>query len=245
MFYVISKVFDLIVSPLAWAIALVLLSLSLARTRPRASRIAGVLAVAVLMVFGSPRVADALMLAAERPAVRTYDPAVKYDAVVLLGGMLDVGATELRHQPQYTDAADRLFAIWDVYRTGHASHVFVTGFEEAELLRDQLVAWGVPADRVFIDPTARNTRENAAETRKAVQEHGWRRVLVVTSAFHMPRALGCFRKEGLAPDALPVDYRGGRGMKGILPREHGLADSALVFRELLGRAVYRLVGYSD
>ena len=60
----------------------------------------------------------------------------------------------------------------------------------------------------------------------------------------MPRALGCFEQAGLHPDVLPVDYRAGEGGVGWVPRAGSLAVSSAALRELAGRAVYRMMGYS-
>ena len=79
-----------------------------------------------------------------------------------------------------------------------------------------------------------------------ISERGWHDVLLVTSAMHMPRALGCFRRAGVAPDALPVDHRAGDGRSpGWLPRSSALEKSTLVLRELFGRIVYRAMGQAD
>ena len=94
---------------------------------------------------------------------------------------------------------------------------------------------------------SRNTRENAIESARVAAARGWRTLLVVTSAAHMPRALGCFRAVGLEPDALPVDRRAGDGppsSRGWLPRAECLARSTLMLRELAGRVVYRALGYA-
>jgi uncharacterized SAM-binding protein YcdF (DUF218 family) len=78
---------------------------------------------------------------------------------------------------------------------------------EAQVLADQLVARGIEADCVIVEPTARNTRDNAVEMVRITRARKYERMVVVTSAFHLPRALGCSRAVGLEVDALPVDYR--------------------------------------
>jgi uncharacterized SAM-binding protein YcdF (DUF218 family) len=92
---------------------------------------------------------------------------------------------------------------------------------------------------------SRNTRENAVESARVAAARGWRRLLLVTSAQHVPRALGCFRAVGLEPDVLPVDREAGDA-KGAswLPRAYALSRSSDVLRELAGRLVYRLAGYT-
>jgi uncharacterized SAM-binding protein YcdF (DUF218 family) len=116
---------------------------------------------------------------------------------------------------------------------------------EADRLAARLVAWGVPPAQVVAEGTSRNTRENAIESSRIAAARGWHTLLVVTSAVHMPRALGCFRAVGLEPDALPVDRRAGDGKgQGWLPRAVALARSTDALRELSGRAVYRIAGYT-
>ncbi len=84
-------------------------------------------------------------------------------------------------------------------------------------------------------------------TEAILHGRGERSLLLVTSAFHLPRAAGCFRRVGLQPDLLPVDFRapGGTGlMQSLLPRARHLAATSDAIHELFGRLVYRLVGYS-
>ena len=107
-------------------------------------------------------------------------------------------------------------------------------------LAAKLVSWGVPPAQVVVEASSRNTRENAIECSRIAAAHGWRTLLVVTSAAHAPRALGCFRAVGLEPDLLPVDFRAGDGRNlGWLPRAVALQRSTAALRELAGRVVYR------
>jgi uncharacterized SAM-binding protein YcdF (DUF218 family) len=118
---------------------------------------------------------------------------------------------------------------------------------EAALTVRMLASWGIDPARLVAEERARNTHENAVECARIVRERGWRRVLLVTSAYHMPRALGCFRAVGLEPDALPVDWRGASSrlsVARIVPRAKALGTSGDALRELAGRAVYRAAGYS-
>ena len=82
---------------------------------------------------------------------------------------------------------------------------------ESDRLAAKLVEWGVPPSHIVVEASSRNTRENAIESSRIAAARGWRTVLVVTSAYHAPRALGCFRAVGLEPDFLPVDHRAGDG----------------------------------
>ncbi len=131
--------------------------------------------------------------------------------------------------------------------SGGDGHRPWAGIAEAEQLRTQLIDWGIAPDRLVTEARSRNTHENAVFSATIIRQHGWKRILLVTSAFHMQRALGCFAKEGILADAAPADFHGARiALSGdfFLPRGTALAESSAAWRELVGRIVYRLVGYS-
>jgi uncharacterized SAM-binding protein YcdF (DUF218 family) len=116
---------------------------------------------------------------------------------------------------------------------------------EPERLAALLRAAGVPAERIVVETGSRNTRENAREAARIAAARGWRRIALVTSAAHVPRALGCFRAAGLDPDVLPVDRRAA-GTRGLAwaPRASALRGSTDALREATGRVVYGLLGWS-
>jgi uncharacterized SAM-binding protein YcdF (DUF218 family) len=253
VFFFLSKTFDVLLSPLSWSVALI--ALGLRRTAPPARLRRYVAAgLAVLLVFSLEPLANALLRALERRAPRTYRADVAYDAVILLGGVVE--RASLSEQPAYNESIERLLVTYDLLRGDRARFVLVSGgaldlevpaLVEANVLARQLVDWGVSPDRVVVEPRSRNTRENAVESKRIAQERGWTHLLVVTSAFHMPRALGCFRAVGLPVDALPVDYRAydpARFSGSWVPRANHLERSAMVLREWFGEGVYRLRGFA-
>jgi uncharacterized SAM-binding protein YcdF (DUF218 family) len=191
---------------------------------------------------------------AERGAPSTYRPDVVYDAVIVLGGMVDVAASRASGATQLGGEIDRLLRAYELVRAGRARAVLVSAglvapvpgdVPEADRLAAKLVEWGIPAGQVVVEASSRNTRENAIESSRLAAAHGWKTILVVTSAAHMARALGCFRAVGLEPDALPVDFRAGDGRGvGWLPRAGALDASTDALRELAGRVVYRIAGYA-
>lgn len=251
LFFILSKSVDLLAAPLTWALLLLLLSLVL-RGRPRASVGAGLLALVVLVVFSSEKVANGLQRALEAGAHSTMRPEVTYDVLVLLGGLFDDAAARATGELELNEGGDRLVGAYDLLRAGKARHVIVSSGlprpesfrrTEAELVAEKLAAWGIPAERILVEPRARNTRENADEVARIVKERGFATILVVTSAGHLPRALGTFHAVGLTPDAFPVDWRAGEGGR-WLPRAEALDTSTDALRELTGRLVYWVVGYT-
>ena len=254
MFYVLSKILDVLLSPLAWAMALCLYSVP--RKKPRkGQRWTALAAVVVLYVFSIEPVANALARALEAPPAKTAKDDVVYDAVVLLGGVVDDRATTTYGPPEYNDNVERLLVTYDLLREGRAKVAIISGGAvdstrmdavEANVLGKQLALWGIAEDRIILEDKAKNTRENAVFTAEIARARGLARLVVVTSAMHMPRALDCFRAVDLPVDALPVDYRSydsHRFASSWLPRPGFLAQSNAVLREIFGRYIYRVQGY--
>jgi uncharacterized SAM-binding protein YcdF (DUF218 family) len=251
VFVWLSKNLDLAFEPLAWGLVLGLAALL---WRGGGRRRAALAAVALLVpaVAALAPVADKLQRLAGAGVERTFREDHVYDAVVVLSGMVSAEASAATDEVELNAASDRVVRALELFRAGRVRHVVISGGPpfprgreptEPELLRDRLVAWGVPAERILVETRSRNTRENAVETARLLAERKLESVVLVTSASHAPRALGCFRAVGLAPDLLPVDHRvGGEG--GWLPRATALARSTDALRELAGRAVYFVRGWT-
>jgi uncharacterized SAM-binding protein YcdF (DUF218 family) len=255
VFFVLSKILDVLLSPLAWAILLVGAGLLLRERRPRASR--GCLggALAVLYLFSIEPVALGLWSSLEADPPKSAPREEPYDVVVLLGGLVEEGPTELHGLAMYNENVERLLVTRELLADGRAKKVLLSGGAasgrsviEARILADELARMGIARDRMVLEEISRNTRENAVEAKRIADREGWQSMVVVTSAFHMRRALGCFRKVGLSPDTLPVDFRTYRFellRASFLPRTGALNTSAVAIRELFGRVVYRLQGYAE
>ncbi len=255
MFYVLSKILDVFLTPLIWSLALVLAGVISIRRAPVRAAGLSLGGAFVLLFFSIEPVSNFLFRHLESSAPKTYRPDVTYDAVILLGGVVEDREQASNGQPAYNESAERLLSTYDLLRTGKARFAVVSGgavnesrtqVVEAQALADQLVRWGIAPDRVIVESHARNTYENALDSAAIVRARGWQRVVIVTSAFHMDRAMGCFRAVDLDVDALPVDYRsyGGGFASEWLPRAEHLAASSKAIREWFGRRIYRLRGYA-
>lgn len=256
MFLVLSKLLDLFLAPLTWGLLLLLAGLVLRRRRARLAGTLQGVGLALLYAFSIEPVSEGLMRATEAGAVSTYRPDVVYDAVIVLGGGLDPGATERSGHPEYNAAPERILRGFELLREGHAKQVLISGGSldprpeavvEADVLARQLQEWGIAPERIVTEGRSRNTRENALESEPIVRAHGWKTLLLVTSAAHMPRARGCFAAVGLHPDTLVVDVRTSAvplRLGSWLPRASSLNASTDALRELAGRAVYRLRGWT-
>jgi uncharacterized SAM-binding protein YcdF (DUF218 family) len=148
------------------------------------------------------------------PAVET--PPEWVDGIILLGGAVDPRKSKERGQVALNAAAARVTETVALARRHPEARVLITGgnaslvpdgFTEAEPTRDLLIALGVEPGRLVIESASRNTWENAVLSYRAAQPRPGETWLLVTTAMHMPRSVGCFRRAGWSVVPYPVDYR--------------------------------------
>ncbi|WP_354104977.1 YdcF family protein [Bradyrhizobium sp. LB14.3] len=176
------------------------------------------------------------------------------DGIIVLGGSIDTDLSAAHRTPVVSHAADRLFAPAGLARrypnarivfTGGTANLVETDSREADYSAPILESLGIAKDRLILDRDSRNTWENAIFTRKLVSPKPGERWLLVTSAFHMPRAMGIFREAGFDVEAYPVDWRMG-GRDDLLSFTNvggdGLARTEVAVREWIGLVAYRLMG---
>lgn len=246
MFYALSKVLDVFLSPLTWALALSLAGTL--RRYERWTRWAPVAGAFLLYVFSTTPVANALVRHLETRAARTMRDGVVYDAAILLGGAVSHGATATWNVPSYNDNVERLLAAFELLRAGTVRSVIISGgrgesrdpIVEAQVLGKQLENWGIDPTKIILEENARNTRENATESKRIVEARHLQSLVMITSARHVPRALESFRRVGLDVDTLPVDYRSSDSKRSfsLLPRSESLDVSVHALREIVGGWIY-------
>lgn len=107
-------------------------------------------------------------------------------------------------------------------------------------MRRLLLDLGVPAEAILLEESSRNTRQNASESAALLKARGIRRILLVTSATHMDRALGHFREAGLEVTPAPADFQnmGIVDARRWLPNADALAQSARSLKEWVGQRVW-------
>lgn len=163
------------------------------------------------------------------------------EAIVLLGG--GIRAVPSMKYPDITDGGDRLLHAARLYKAGKAPRIIVCGKLDLEATVPVLLELGVPRDAIEVDNESRNTYENS---RNAVRIAGkGARVLLVTSAWHMTRAIGNFRAAGLEVEPAPADFkvlsypRDENILFYITPSAESLLLTQTFFKEWLGRFARR------
>lgn len=137
------------------------------------------------------------------------------DGIIVLGGAISPALSRIYGEPQINDSAERVTVIPKLARAFPNAHIVYSGGDaslfadkgrEAEYLTPLLDSFGVPRERVLLEPNSRNTYENATFTKNMVKPKAGERWLLVTSAHQMPRAVGCFRRIDFPVEAYPVDW---------------------------------------
>ncbi len=179
-----------------------------------------------------------------------------YDGIILLGGLSNYHPASQRIR--FVQSGDRLFQAVELYKKGKSQYFIFTGGSgrvlvreksEGEYLKDYFKLLGIPQDSTLVEWKSRNTHENAVETRKmlAAESMGKGKYLLVTSGFHMKRALGCFKKEGIDVEPYAADPLQSSiapdFWDAISPSASALGTWELLFREWVGYAVYQIRGY--
>ena len=178
---------------------------------------------------------------------------------IVLGGGVRLHDSSRTNTISVNDAGDRILALGDLSRRYPTAKIVVSGGSgnlfgesdtqgEAELVQSHAGMLGVDPARIIIENRSRSTYENALDTRRVVQPAAGETWLLVTSAWHMPRAISAFRQAGFPVTAYPVDFHApGRNYAwrsfGEMARRLYLTDR--MAKEWVGLLAYRLMGKTD
>ena len=239
---ILNKLLPLFLSPLFLLTALAVIAIWVRRRR------LGILALVSLWLLSLPIVADSLWRVVEQQALR---PAVskvpQAQAVVVLGGMTWDIRGEEGFETEWNENADRFWAGLELFKAGKAPRLFLMAGRlpweksqktEGEWLRAKAIEFGVPEKKIWLSPEVQNTQQEAQAVAKELPGGT---ILLVTSAFHMPRARALFEAQGLKVLPFPVDFRvveNDTTILDFLPSAGALETTTSVIRELLGRAYY-------
>jgi uncharacterized SAM-binding protein YcdF (DUF218 family) len=244
---VFNKLLPLIALPLGWVTLLVLVGIIAKKRWPL------VAALGVLYVGSVPAVGSRLLgwVESRYPAlpVAVAGPG---EAVVVLGGLLGPRVAE-GFVPNLSEAGERFEAGVALLRAGRADWLVFTGAgmdwkdstaTEGDELKRLAVVRGVPAERVIVTGPVENTIDEARAVAALMRERGWKRVILVTTAWHMPRSAYLFRRAGVEFTPFPVDFRrdATRGLTAIdfVPRAEAWMNTETALRECYGYLFYRI-----
>jgi uncharacterized SAM-binding protein YcdF (DUF218 family) len=246
MFFVLSKVLGFFASPSNLVILIGIVGLFLLPTRfARVGRCLAFVSLIVLVILGLSPLGNALIIPLEDRFPR-WDPARGTpDGIIVLGGAIDGSGPS--NEVMLNEGAERLTVVPELARRYPNARILLAGGSAADVEAKFIERLGISRDRVTLEDRSRNTVENAVYSKVIVQPKPGERWLLVTSAYHMPRAIGVFRKVGFPVEPYPVDWRT-RGAEDVLRPfpaiSDGLRRTDTAVHEWVGLAVYWLTGRS-
>ena len=192
------------------------------------------------------------------PQYKAYEGLPEYEVGILLTGVTNLNKTA-HDRTFFNKGADRATHTLQLYKLGKIKKILISGGQgldpsntntEAELLSDFMVMAGVPRSDILVENQAVNTYQNAVLTKETLSKNGYdpsQTFYLITSAFHMQRAKGCFDKVGINTETFPVDYYSEDIRfsipKLLVPEPYAIHLWHKLFKEWMGLIVYKMVGY--
>jgi uncharacterized SAM-binding protein YcdF (DUF218 family) len=255
MFFILSKILGFFTLPSDIAATLAAIGVVLLFTRFRKiGRVLAAVGVALLVIAGLSPLGNALMLPLE-DRFPPWDPSRgPPTGIIVLGGAIGPELSAARHTPDLNESAERITAVAALARQYPAARILYSGGNarlvlmggiEADYAVDLFESLGIPRGRIETERQSRNTIENAEFSKALARPKPGERWLLVTSAYHMPRAIGVFRRAGFPVEAYPVDWRTRGPIDLALPFESitaGLRRTDTAVHEWVGLVAYWLSG---
>ena len=257
MFFALSKILWFLVNPGNVLLILLVAGAGLLLTRWRRLGRGLVVAVAAVSLFLAVVPVGSWMFGAlEERFPPLNELPVQVDGIIVAGGVVDPVMTKDRGQASVNGAVERLFEMAKLAeRYPRAKMVFSGGsgdllnqeLKEAPLVVPLLRQLGVDPGRVIFEDQSRNTAENAIFSRRLAKPKAGEKWLLITSAFHMPRAVGSFRQAGWRVTPYPVDYhtRGDSELPLQFNFTGGVGSLSHALHEYLGLLFYWISGKTD
>jgi uncharacterized SAM-binding protein YcdF (DUF218 family) len=255
LFFALSKTLGVMLLPSNLLIGLVVVSSILLFTRFRAhGRRLFVVSLLLLAVCGWSPTGNLLLYPLEQRFPPWDATRGAPDGIVVLGGAIDADLSAARGVPVFRGGSDRLLAAAAlahrypqarlIYSGGNSNLMAGDAVKEADIAATVFESLGIAKQRLSMERLSRNTEENATFSKALAHPKPGERWLLVTSAYHMPRSVGLFRRAGFAIEPYPVDWRTSRENL-LMPFNlagEGLERTDLAIREWMGLAAYRISG---
>jgi uncharacterized SAM-binding protein YcdF (DUF218 family) len=255
--YILSRLIGFFVVPSNSIAVFAGLGLLLLILRRRCAAMVSGTALAVLVTASLSPFGNMLFTPLEQRFPHLAYPDQPIDGIIILGGSYDTVSHSYQSEIVLQDDTNPVSVVPDLARrypnakiifSGGSSDTLKPGLSEAAIVKQIFISWGIPADRILVEEQSQTTEENARFTARLLHPAPQSRWLLVTSSYHIPRAVGAFRKAGFDVLAFPAG-----------PRTHGWqefwwpSDTAtdnlrrvdLAIHEWLGLAAYRIRGFSD
>ena len=240
----LHKILPLIFSPLILVIGLIILGIIF---NLRKFSLIGLI---VLILSSLPIISNKFIAYLEKD----YQPieiadVENVDAIVVLSGMIRVIGDEENLKYEFTDSVDRFSAGLDLFNNNKSPILILTrgkmpwsiGIAEGEYLKELAIKYGVSEENIILTDEVQNTDQEAKAIKEILTEDA--KIILVTSAFHMPRAEKVFKAANINLIPFPVDFQNSKSkttMMDFIPSAGSLFDTSHFVREMIGRLYYNL-----
>ena len=241
----LHKILPLLVSPLSIVLIIILIG-----TFFKSKKIS-LLGLLILIFCSVPIISNKLIFYLEKDySLQSVKDVTKADAIVVLSGMISTIKTKEKLSYEFNGSIDRILSGIDLIKKDKASFLILTngkmpwsvGIPEGEYLKDFSIKYGIPEDRILLTDNVQNTDQEAISVKKLLKTNE-ANIILVTSAFHMPRAKKVFEAANIKVIPFAVDFK--TPIKKItiidfIPSANSLKDTSHFFREMIGRLYYNL-----
>lgn len=254
MFFILSKTLYYLLMPVTWL--LLITGYALYTRRPQLRKRLIAVSLGMLLILSNPFLINELFLWWEEPPVPFAQVQSGYEVAIVLTGFTNDNKSP-KDRLYFNRSADRLLHAFRLYKEGKVKKILICGAEfsppgdlrpENRSSKDLLLMSGVPDSVVIIENRSRNTRENALFAAEILgKQFPGKKYLLVTSAFHIRRARGCFEQAGIPVDVFSTDFnsrdRTLHPLNMILPSEEAIGKWGILTHEIQGYLVYDVMGY--
>jgi uncharacterized SAM-binding protein YcdF (DUF218 family) len=256
MFFALSKMLFFIIQPIVWLVGLLGWSYFTKNSHKKVKILRGVFWMVILMT--NPFLSNRVFHAWEYPALSIESMKDTFDVGIVLGGYSDFDVYPISDRLNFNEGTNRFQDAYLLYKKGIIKKILITSgvgailgdkMNEADMSKIALLQYGVPESDILIENVSRNTHENAVFTKTLLEKQGFAqsKLLLITSAMHMRRSIGCFKKVGLNFTPFPAHFYATRLQMNIestiLPDNKAFNKWERFLKEWVGCVVYWLQGY--
>lgn len=247
MFFVLSKLLSFTIKPIFWFFLLIISALYFKKSRKKIL----IISVFLIWFFSNEFIVNQAYIYWEDSPKSILEINQNYDYGIVLGGFS--GYDRKRNRVEFNDCGDRLFYAVKLFNTGKIKNILITGGNgqlfnngnlESEWSKDFLINCGVPEKNILIENKSRNTWENAQYTYDVLKEDKNKKLLLITSSWHMRRAKFCFDENNMNTDLFHTDYTKKEIKINfeylLLPNSTSFVRWETLIKEFLGNIVYKV-----
>ena len=241
----LHKILPLIFSPLFFILSVIIFGLIMG------SKKTSFVGIVILVISSMPILSGKMIAYLESDYELNQPSKVETaNAIVILSGIVRTIKTKNGLNYEWGEAADRIFSGIDLFKLNKAPTLILTGGKlpwsigvpEGEFLREEAIKLGIPKKDILLTENVENTDQEAKAIKKLLSLDD-PKVILVTSAFHMPRAQLVFEAAGISVIPFPVDFLIGTGkitLMNFIPSASSFAGTSFFVREMIGRTYYNL-----